>query len=115
MTKDCKAAQGAYNAARDLPRDYELPSSKNLSAEFPLKHPPPAHPLAHGRLRGVAGALRLRHGCRADAVGLGVANNAIVAITQTLISDLCPGQGASSNAINNLPRQLFNAVGVSFV
>lgn len=42
-------------------------------------------------------------------------SNAVFAVNQTLISDLCPGRGASSTAINNLVRCSLGAVGVAFI
>lgn len=40
-------------------------------------------------------------------------SNAIFAISQTLVSDLCPGKGASSTAISNLVRCSIGAAGVA--
>lgn len=40
-------------------------------------------------------------------------SNAVFAINTTLVSDLCPGNGASSTAINNLVRCGMAAVGVA--
>lgn len=42
-------------------------------------------------------------------------SNAVFAINQTLVLDLCPGKGASSTAINNLFRCSLGAVGVALV
>jgi multidrug resistance protein len=42
-------------------------------------------------------------------------SNAVFAVSQTLVLDLCPGKGASSSAINNLLRCLMGAVGVAFI
>ncbi|KAL1878186.1 hypothetical protein Daus18300_002103 [Diaporthe australafricana] len=42
-------------------------------------------------------------------------SNAVFAINTTLVSDLCPGKGASSTAINNLVRCSMAAVGVALV
>ncbi|KAJ0120147.1 hypothetical protein J7T55_001002 [Diaporthe amygdali] len=42
-------------------------------------------------------------------------SNAVFAINTTLVSDLCPGKGASSTAINNLMRCSMAAVGVGVV
>lgn len=42
-------------------------------------------------------------------------SNAVFAVSQTLVSDLCPGKGASSTAINNLFRCSLGAVGVAFI
>lgn len=40
--------------------------------------------------------------------------NVIFALNQTIISDLCAGQGASATAINNLVRYGLAALGVAF-
>lgn len=37
------------------------------------------------------------------------------AMNQTLISDLCPGKGASGTAVNNLIRCGLGAIGVAFL
>lgn len=42
-------------------------------------------------------------------------SNAVFAINTTLVSDLCPGKGASSTAINNLVRCSMAAVGVGVI
>ena len=42
-------------------------------------------------------------------------SNAVFAVNQTLVSDLCPGKGASSTAVNNLIRCSFGAIGVAFI
>lgn len=42
-------------------------------------------------------------------------SNAVFAINTTLVSDLCPGKGASSTAINNLVRCSMAAVGVGLI
>lgn len=42
-------------------------------------------------------------------------SNAVFAVNQTLVSDLYPGQGASSTAVNNLLRCSMGAVGVALI
>lgn len=42
-------------------------------------------------------------------------SNAIFSLNQTLISDLCPGKGASASAMNNLVRCTLGAIGVAFI
>ncbi|KDN67712.1 putative major facilitator superfamily transporter [Colletotrichum sublineola] len=42
-------------------------------------------------------------------------SNAVFALNQTLVTDLCPGKGASATAINNLVRCGLGAVGVALV
>ena len=46
---------------------------------------------------------------------IAAASNAIFAINTTLVSDLSPGKGASSTAINNLVRCSMGAAGVALV
>jgi MFS family permease len=46
---------------------------------------------------------------------IAAASNAIFAVNQTMLSDLCPGKGASSTAINNLVRCSMGAIGVAFI
>ncbi|KAK6832995.1 major facilitator superfamily transporter [Apiospora arundinis] len=41
--------------------------------------------------------------------------NAIIAISQTMISDMCPGQGAGSTAITTFVSRTLNAMRVTFV
>ncbi|TDZ58619.1 Itaconate transport protein [Colletotrichum trifolii] len=42
-------------------------------------------------------------------------SNAVFALNQTLVTDLCPGKGASATAINNLVRCGLGAIGVAFI
>ncbi|KAK1598209.1 major facilitator superfamily transporter [Colletotrichum navitas] len=42
-------------------------------------------------------------------------SNAVFALNQTLVTDICPGKGASATAINNLVRCGLAAVGVALV
>jgi hypothetical protein len=42
-------------------------------------------------------------------------SNAVFAVNQTLVSDLSPGKGASSTAVNDLVRCLLGTVGVVFI
>lgn len=42
-------------------------------------------------------------------------SNAVFAVNTTLVSDLCPGKGAGSAAVNNLVRCTMGAVGVGLV
>ncbi len=128
MTRDFAAAESAYKATHNLPPDYMLPA-KNL---------PPKFPIEHARLRNLPWIAALFVVATA-AYGFSLASptvtalrgwivvpltlqffiaatsNAIFALNQTLVSDLCPGCGASSTAINNLVRCGFGAVGVAFI
>jgi len=128
MTRDFAAAESAYRAAHDLGPDYTLPA-KNL---------PPGFPIERARLRNLpwiaalfvaataaygfslaSPALTALRGWIAVPLALqfviAATSNAVFALNQTLVSDLCPGRGASSTAINNLVRCGFGAVGVAFV
>ena len=128
MTRDFAAAESAYKAAHNLPPDYMLPA-KDLPREFPIEH---------ARLRNLPWIAALFVVATA-AYGFSLASptftalrgwiavplalqffiaatsNAIFALNQTLVSDLCPGRGASSTAINNLVRCGFGALGVAFI
>ncbi|KAK8135275.1 major facilitator superfamily transporter [Apiospora sp. TS-2023a] len=133
MTTDYKAVQASYNAAHDRPRDSELSPSMNLPADFPLERARLRHIpwvtavfVASLGLYGLAmDAKRLpwklasRPGWIAVPLLLqfliAASSNGIITIYQTLISDLCPGQGAGSTAISSLVSRLLNAAGVSFV
>ncbi|GAP82376.1 putative major facilitator superfamily transporter [Rosellinia necatrix] len=128
MTRDYKTAEAAYKAKHNLPPSYQLPA-KNLPADFPIEHT---------RLRNLpwitvlfvaatAGyGFSLADTAMASTPGwiavplvlqflIAAASNAVFALNQTLVSDLCPGKGASSTAINNLVRCGLGAVGVAFV
>jgi hypothetical protein len=127
MTRDFLTAEAAYREANNLPSDYRLPA-KNLPVDFPIEHT---------RLRNLPWIV----GLFIVAVGIygfslqfpslvslrgwivvpltlqfliAATSNAIFALNQTLVSDLCPGRGASSTAINNLVRCGLGAVGVAF-
>ncbi len=128
MTRDFAAAESAYRAAHNLRPDYTLPA-KDLPPEFPIER---------ARLRNLpwiaalfvaataaygfslaSPALTALRGWIAVPLALqffiAATSNAIFALNQTLVSDLCPGRGASSTAINNLVRCGFGALGVAFI
>ncbi|KAK8004388.1 hypothetical protein PG989_004107 [Apiospora arundinis] len=131
MTTDYKAVQQAYNAAHDLPQDHEL-LSKNLPWDFPLERARLRHipwitaiftvsvglygfsmdgkllPWLTSRPGWIAVPLLLQFLIAAGT-------NAIIAISQTMISDMCPGQGAGSTAITTFVSRTLNAMGVTFV
>lgn len=128
MTRDYKAAEVAYKIAHSLPPSHKLPA-KNIPADFPIEHT---------RLRNLPWIASL-FAVSTAAYGFSLADptltskpgwivvplflqfliaamsNAVFALNQTLVSDLCPGKGASSTAINNLVRCGLGAVGVAFV
>lgn len=128
MTRDFAAAEAAYKTAYDLPPTYKLPA-KSLPLNFPIEHArlrnlpwiisifvlataaygfSLASPLITSLRGWIAVPLTLQFLIAATS-------NAVFALNQTLIADLCPGRGASSTAINNLVRCGLGAVGVAFV
>ncbi|KAJ9130068.1 Major facilitator superfamily transporter [Pleurostoma richardsiae] len=128
MTRDYKAAEVAYKIAYDLPPSYKLPA-KNVPADFPIEHTRLRHlPWIAGLFAASTAAygfsladptLTSKPGWIVVPLALqfliAATSNAVFALNQTLVSDLCPGKGASSTAINNLVRCGLGAVGVAFV
>ncbi|KAM0452572.1 hypothetical protein ACHAPV_009468 [Trichoderma viride] len=128
MTRDYKAAEGTYKLAQNLPPSYEVPA-KDIPADFPIEHARLRHLPWIASLFTVSTAaygftlayptLTSKPGWIAVPLALqfliAAMSNAIFALNQTLVSDLCPGKGASSTAINNLVRCGLGAVGVAFV
>jgi hypothetical protein len=128
MTNDFKAAEETYRKANNFPSTYKLPS-KNLPSDFPIEHARLHH------LPWITGIFVVATGVYGFTLSIpsvvslsgwitvplflqfliAATSNAIFALNQTLVSDLCPGRGASSTAINNLVRCGFGAVGVAFV
>jgi MFS family permease len=131
MTRDFRACENAYKADKGLPSDYTIPT-KAIPADFPIEH---------ARLRnlwwivslfiasimgygfalggGVPRSVSSRAGYIAIPLALqfiiAATSNAVFAANQTLVSDLCPGKGASATAINNLVRCTLGAVGVAII
>jgi MFS family permease len=128
MTVDFLAAEAKYAAKHNLPLDYKLPK-KDLPTDFPIEH---------ARLRRLTSItilfvsslalyglslafsnLTARNGWIAVPLILqfliAAASNAVFALNQTLLADLCPGRGASATAINNLVRCSLGAIGVALV
>jgi hypothetical protein len=127
MNRDFTAAEEAYKVEQNLPADYKLPAKK-LPTNFGIEH---------ARLKNlpwVVGLFVVSTGVYGATVGktsytslpgwivvplllqfvIAATSNAVFAMNQTLVSDLCPGKGASSTAINNLVRCGLAAVGVAF-
>ncbi|KAH8802991.1 major facilitator superfamily domain-containing protein [Xylogone sp. PMI_703] len=128
MTRDYKAAEVAYKVAHNLPPTYKLPA-KNVPTDFPIEHARLCNlPWITGLFVASTAAygfslakpnLTSKPGWIAVPLALqfliAATSNAVFALNQTLVSDLCPGKGASSTAINNLVRCGLGAVGVAFV
>ncbi|THV55550.1 hypothetical protein BGAL_0006g00020 [Botrytis galanthina] len=127
MTNDFKAAEESYRKVNNLPLSYKLPS-KNLPSNFPieqarLRHLPWITAIfvvatgVYGFTLSIHSVLLLPGWIAVPLVLqflIAGTSNAIFALNQTLVSDLCPGKGASSTAINNLVRCGLGAVGVAF-
>ncbi|KAF2010006.1 MFS general substrate transporter [Aaosphaeria arxii CBS 175.79] len=128
MNQSYVQAEAAYKERRGLAPTFVL-SKKAIPLDFPIEH---------ARLQHI-GWITVAFILSTAAYGFSVAfdnltsrpgwialplvlqfliaatSNAIFAINQTMVSDLCPGRGASSTAINNLVRCSLGAIGVAFV
>ncbi|KAI1122939.1 MFS general substrate transporter [Nemania abortiva] len=126
MMRDFRGAEAEYKAWKGLPADYEIPP-KDLPIDFSierarLRHLPwiTALFIVSVGLYGLSvqpSPLISKPGWIAVPLVLqfliAATSNAVFAMNQTIISDLCPGKGAGSTAINNLVRCELGAVGVS--
>jgi hypothetical protein len=128
MNRDFLEAEAAYNKAKGNPVSHKLPAKK-LPSDFPIEH------TRLKTLPWIVGIFVFSvavYGITLDIPTLtslpgwiivplalqfliAATSNAVFALNQTLISDLCPGKGASSTAINNLVRCGLAAVGVAFI
>lgn len=127
MTRDYLATEATYKVEHNM-EDHQKLSAKNLPVDFPIERARLGNlPWITGlfivstaayefslqfpsifRLRGwIVVPLTLQFFIAATS-------NAVFALNQTLISDLCPGKGASATAINNLVRCRLAAIGVAF-
>ncbi|KIM95859.1 hypothetical protein OIDMADRAFT_132862 [Oidiodendron maius Zn] len=128
MNRDYAFTESEYKSFHSLPEGYKL-SKKDLPDDFPIER---------ARLRNLwwivvvfilstsiygwtlaFPAFTAKPGSIAVPLlfqfYIAATSNAIFAVNQTLVSDLCPGNGASSTAINNLVRCTLGAVGVAFI
>ncbi|KAK1989215.1 major facilitator superfamily transporter [Colletotrichum cereale] len=128
MTRDYRSAEEAYKASHKCETSENF-AGGNLPADFPIER---------ARLRrlpwislsfvaATAGygmslnftSLTSQRGWIALPLVLqfliAATSNAVFALNQTLVTDLCPGKGASATAINNLVRCGLGAVGVAVV
>lgn len=128
MTRDYKLAEAGYREANNLP-----PTHRDPAQDFPANYP-----REYARLRPLVptvgmfvlsttlygfsfGDTTLTSLPGWIAVPLvmqflnAASTNALLALYEALVSDLCPGKGASCAAINNLVRYGLGAVGVAFV
>ncbi|KAK6827642.1 MFS general substrate transporter [Apiospora arundinis] len=130
MTRDFRTAQSAYNVAHDLPATHKLPA-RDIPADFPierarLRHLPWITTLFVLSTAGYDLSLFCEPNPDADLDWsftfplltqflVAATSNAVFTLNQSLVSDLCPGQGAGSTAVNNLVRCSLGALGVSVV
>ncbi|KAH6972475.1 major facilitator superfamily transporter [Ilyonectria sp. MPI-CAGE-AT-0026] len=125
LTKDYLATESAYKTTHKITSPL---SSKSLPVDFPIEH---------ARLRrlplftsvfilststyglSLSTPLTSLPGWIAVPLTLqffiAATSNGIFSLNQTLVSDLCPGKGASASAMNNLVRCSLGAVGVAFI
>ncbi|ORY12455.1 major facilitator superfamily domain-containing protein [Clohesyomyces aquaticus] len=127
LNKSYKQAEDTYKQTHGIPATQSLPK-KALPADFPLEHARLAYItpttilfIFSTALYGfsLSPSLTSKPGWIALPLVLqffiAATSNAVFAVNQTLVSDLCPGKGASSTALNNLVRCSMGAVGVAFV
>lgn len=129
MTRDFRACEEAYRERSGLPDDYKIPT-KAIPAGFPIEQARlrnlwwivalfVASITAYGFSLSVARSVSDRAGYIAVPLALqffiAATSNAVFAANQTLVSDLCPGKGASATAMNNLVRCTLGAVGVAVI
>jgi MFS family permease len=127
MNRDYAIVEKQYKISHGLLEDHKL-SKKSLPNDFPIER------ARLGNLWWVIGLFVLSTGLygwtlafpsfmsRRGSIALplvlqfiiAATSNAVFAVNQTLVSDLCPGKGASSTSINNLVRCTLGAVGVAF-
>ncbi|KAJ4295064.1 hypothetical protein N0V90_007072 [Kalmusia sp. IMI 367209] len=128
MNRSYLQAQETYKERHSLPPEYTLPK-KSLPIDFPIEHARLKHinwitavfvlsttlygfsltfPVLTSKPGWIAVPLILQFLIAATS-------NAVFAINQTMVSDLCPGKGASSTAINNLVRCSMGAFGVALI
>ncbi|MCJ1330848.1 hypothetical protein MMC10_007535 [Thelotrema lepadinum] len=128
MNRDFIRTETEYKRSYNLPEYYELPK-KDLPVDFPIER---------SRLRSIWGFMALfvfstsiygwtlafpSFTAMPGSIALplffqfliAASSNAVFAVNQTLIADLCPGKGASSTAINNLVRCTLGAIGVALI
>ena len=129
MNRDFRACEEAYRADNGLPSEYTIPT-KAIPAGFPIEQARLrnlwwivvlfiASVTGYGFSLGVPQSVSDRAGYIAVPLALQFliagTSNAVFASNQTLVSDLCPGKGASATAMNNLVRCGLGAVGVAVI
>lgn len=128
MNKAYVQAETKYKQQQNLPADYKLPK-KSIPVDFPIEHARMRH------MRWITAVFVLSTCLYGFSLSfphlvarpgwivvplifqflIAATSNAIFAVNQTMVSDLCPGKGASSTAVNNLVRCSMGALGVAFI
>ncbi|KAI5460421.1 major facilitator superfamily transporter [Mariannaea sp. PMI_226] len=125
MTRDYLAVENAYK------------TSHNITSPLSPKSLPPDFPIEHARLRRLPLFMSVfilstaTYGISINTpftslsgwiavpltlqLFIAAMSNAIFSLNQTLVSDLCPGKGASASAMNNLVRCSLGAIGVALI
>lgn len=128
MTRDYQSTAERYRTTHNLPVDYKI-SPKKVPNDFPIEKARLRHlpwiaglfvistggygfTLANPKLISLSGWIALPLFMQ---FMIAATSNAVFALNQTLVSDLCPGKGASATAMNNLVRCGLGAVGVAFI
>lgn len=128
MTKDYKKTESKYRMDNNLPDDFKL-SPKSIPNDFPIEKARLGHLPWIAAIfvisTGVYGFLFAFPSLVSQKAWIAVplifqffiaaTSNAVFAVNQTLVSDLCPGKGASATAINNLVRCSLGAIGVAVI
>lgn len=128
MNRSYKQAEDDYYLQHDMPAFQKL-STKGIPADFPiekarLQHIPWIIALfvtstaAYGFSLGSPSLTGLPGWIAVPLILqflIAATSNAVFAINQTLVMDLCPGEGASSTAVNNLLRCSMGAGGVALI
>lgn len=128
MNQAYRAAEDDYRTSHGLPASYSLPK-KALPADFPIEHARLKHTKwitalfvistsAYGFSLSTPAITSLPGWIAVPLLlqfFIAATSNAVFATNQTMVSDLCPGKGASSTAINNLVRCSMGAIGVAIV
>ncbi len=128
MNRSYVRAEERYKEVNDLPPSFTLPK-KSIPVDFPIEQ------VRFEYMRWIVPIFMLSTTLYGFSLGyssvtskpgwiaiplilqflIAATSNAVFAINQTLVSDLCPGKGASSTAINNLVRCSLGAVGVAII
>lgn len=129
MSREWARTEVAYNTQRDLSSDFKLASGRHVPDDFPIERCRMAH-LWWVSCLFVAATSAYGFAMTSSTIGgravwiavpltlqflIAGASNAVFAMNQTLICDICPGRGASATAVNNLVRCGLAALGVAFV